>query len=167
MEVAGEDRDDDGEFAWACTGLEGEDGRSREQVHLLNPPLCSMLMISRSRYFDHLSAKTAMERTNLFIQADPYLFSDAPEISTGHEKRTIPKDLQVRRERQTFTRLEKTGAVLFTVRTYMQPLEDLEDEEAVALIHQVRGWEEEIRVYKGWDVWGGAFEEWCEKRFGR
>ncbi|TVY53673.1 hypothetical protein LCER1_G004114 [Lachnellula cervina] len=73
----------------------------------------------------------------------------------------------VRRERQTFTRLEKTGAVLFTVRTYMQPLEDLEDEEAAALIHQVRGWEEEIRVYKGWDVWGGAFEEWCEKRFGR
>ncbi|TVY89513.1 hypothetical protein LAWI1_G002248 [Lachnellula willkommii] len=120
-----------------------------------------------NRYFDHLSAKTAMERTNLFIQSDPSLFSDAPEIPTGHEKRKMPQDLQVRRERQTFTRLEKTGAVLFTVRTYMQPLEDLEDEEAVALIHQVRGWDEEMRVYKGWDVWGGAFEEWCEKRFGR
>ncbi|TVY46352.1 hypothetical protein LOCC1_G003615 [Lachnellula occidentalis] len=120
-----------------------------------------------NRYFDHLSAKTAMERTNLFIQSNPDLFSDAPEIPAGHEKRTMPQELQVRRERQTFTRLEKTGAVLFTVRTYMQPLDDLEDEEAVALIHQVRGWEEEIKVYKGWDVWGQAFEKWCEKRFRR
>ncbi|TVY33277.1 hypothetical protein LSUB1_G005867 [Lachnellula subtilissima] len=104
-----------------------------------------------NRYFDHLSAKTAMERTNLFIQSDPHLFSDAPEIPAGQEK----KDNTPR------------PPVLFTVRTYMQPLEDLEDEEAVALIHQVGGWEEEIKVYKGWEVWGKAFEEWCEKRFGR
>ena len=111
-----------------------------------------------------------MERTNLFIQSNPHLFSDAPETPSdreGEAKKIMPEDLRVRRERQTFTRLEKTGAVLFTVRTYMQPLEDLEEEEAVALVHQVRGWEEEIRVYKGWDVWGKAFSEWCEKRFGR
>lgn len=73
----------------------------------------------------------------------------------------------MRRERQTFTRLEKTGAVLFTVRTYMQPLEDLGEEEAVAFVHQVKSWEDEIKAYKGWDVWGDAFSEWCEKRIGR
>jgi hypothetical protein len=105
-----------------------------------------------------------MERTNLFIQSSPQLFTDAPETPAGREKKTTPEDLRVRRERQTFTRLEKTGAVLFTVRTYMPPLEDLEDEAAVALINQVQSWEEEIRVYKGWDVWGEAFGEWCEKR---
>jgi len=88
-----------------------------------------------------------MERTNLFIQSSQHLFTDAPE--TPSKQKATPEDLRVRRERQTFTRLEKTGAVLFTVRTYMQSLEDLEDEEALALIHQVRGWEEEIRMYKG------------------
>lgn len=106
-----------------------------------------------------------MERHNLFVQTTPDLFTDAPEASSQVEIKVTPEDLQVRRERQTFTRLEKTGAVLFTVRTYMQPLAELEEEEAMAFKEQVQSWSDEIKVYKGGDVWGGAFDEWCEKRF--
>jgi hypothetical protein len=113
------------------------------------------------RYFDHLSPKTSMERTNLFIQTTPDLFQDAPEMAP--EEIITPKRLMVRRERQTFTRLPKCGAVLFTVRTYIIPLVSLSMEELKALRSQVMGWEEEIRVYKGWGIWGEPLLRWCEE----
>ena len=92
----------------------------------------------RNRYFDHLSHKTAMERTNVFIQTTPHLFQDAPE--SAPETILTIDDLQIRRERQTFTRLEHSGAVLFTVRTFMEPLTQLGDEGLRALIvRDVRG----------------------------
>jgi hypothetical protein len=116
------------------------------------------------RYFDHLSLKTSMERTNLFIQTTPDLFQDAPEAAT--EEIIMPKRLMVRRERQTFTRLANSGAVLFTVRTYMTPLVELGLEELKALKGQVMGWEEEIRVYKGWRIWGKPLLRWCDEVVG-
>lgn len=105
-----------------------------------------------------------MERTNLFIQTTPDLFQDAPEEVS--EERITANRLMVRRERQTFTRLAKTGAVLFTVRTYMTPLVELGVEELKALKSQVMGWEEEIRVYKGWGIWGEPLLGWCEEVIG-
>jgi hypothetical protein len=118
-----------------------------------------------NRYFDHLSPKTSMERTNLFIQTTPDLFQDAPEKITEGEI-IMPKRLMVRRERQTFMRLANTGAVLFTVRTYMTPLVELGVEELKALKSQVMGWEEEIRVYKGWGIWGEPLLRRCDEVIG-
>jgi hypothetical protein len=116
-------------------------------------------------YFDHLSPKTCMERTNLFIQTTSDLFQDSPEVVPSDEV-IRPERLMVRRERQTFMRLVKSGAVLFTVRTYMTPLVALGMEELMALKSQVLGWEEEIRVYKGWDIWGRPLMRWCDERLG-
>jgi hypothetical protein len=98
-----------------------------------------------------------MERYNLFIQASSDLFMDAPEIA---HPSTTPECLYVRRERQTFRRLPKSQAVLFTVRTFMKPLVDLDENEAVALRQQVGGWEGLSRRYKGSEAWGNAFAEW-------
>jgi hypothetical protein len=102
-----------------------------------------------------------MERTNLFIQTTPELFQDAPEeLPAGVVVK--PTDLMVRRERQTFRRLEKSGAVLFTVRTYMGPMVNLGNEELKALKSQVMGWEEDVRRYKGGDIWGPSLHSWCD-----
>ncbi len=73
----------------------------------------------------------------------------------------------VRRERQTFRRLPTSGAVLFTVRTFMTPLVELSIEELKALRSQVMGWEDEIKVYKGWGIWGEPLLRWCEEIVGR
>jgi hypothetical protein len=105
-----------------------------------------------------------MERTNLFIQTTAELFQDAPESAS--EQILHLDQIIVRRERQTFTRLEKSGAVLFTVRTYMQPLVELGIEEVRALKSQILGWEEEIRVYKGWGIWGEVVVGYCDERMG-
>ena len=107
-----------------------------------------------------------MERTNLFIQTTSDLFQDAPgslSLEGGAPALTV-EQCMVRRERQTFTRLERSATVLFTVRTYMQPLVELGLEELSALLSQVRGWEEEVRVYKGWGIWGPKVEKWCEEK---
>jgi hypothetical protein len=98
-----------------------------------------------------------MERYNLFIQASPNLFMDSPEEPRSS---TTPECLYVRRERQTFRRLAKSQAVLFTVRTYMQPLVSLNADEELALRQQVGGWEGASRTYKGSEVWGKPFAEW-------
>lgn len=112
-----------------------------------------------------------MERKSLFIQTTPTYFQNEPEVMPDPENPSalppvLASDIIIRRERQTFTRLPKSNAVLFTVRTYMRPLLELGDEELHALRSQIWGWEEEIRSYKGWALWGAAIDEWCEVRLG-
>jgi hypothetical protein len=105
-----------------------------------------------------------MERYNLFIQTTTELFQDGPEAPPPSPLILRPEHITVRRERQTFTRLEKSGAVLFTVRTYMQPLTDLSVDEIEGLMSQIQGWEREMKNYKGWDHWGRVVEDWCESK---
>ena len=123
-----------------------------------------LLLIRRHSYFDHLSPRTCVERYNLFIQTTNELFQDGLEIPPPSPLILRAEHITVRRERQTFTRLKKTGAVLFTVRTYMQPLTDLTGEEVEGLMSQIQGWEREMKSYKGWDHWGRVVEEWCETK---
>jgi len=103
-----------------------------------------------------------MERSNVFVQTSPILFQDAPESEPP--KTLTPADIYVRRERQTFSRLEKSQAVLFTVRTYMKPLQKLELDELTGLASQIRGWEPALARYKGIDVWGDVALKWCDER---
>ena len=120
-----------------------------------------------NRYFDHLSPRTAMERTNLFIQTNPNLFWNAPEGDTCERAADVTLgEITVRRERQTFTRLPKSNAVLFTVRTYMTPLVELGDDELSALRGQIAGWEDEMKVYKAHHLWGEKLQQWCEEKLG-
>jgi len=108
-----------------------------------------------------------MERSNVFIQTTSVYFQDKPEAIPEDSTLLKAADLTVRRERQTFTRLPKSNAVLFTVKTYMTPLAELGDAELLALRSQLWGWEEEIKCYKGWSIWGDILEGYCEKRLGK
>ena len=44
----------------------------------------------------------------------------------------------------------------------MTPLVELGTDELKALKSQVMGWEEDIRAYKGWEIWGESLLTWCE-----
>jgi Protein of unknown function (DUF3445) len=61
--------------------------------------------------------------------------------------------IYVRRERQTFTRLAVSDAILFTVRTFMTPLTSLGDDELTAFVEQAKGWAGEMAAYKGREQW--------------
>ncbi|RDL41788.1 Uncharacterized protein BP5553_01767 [Venustampulla echinocandica] len=140
-------------------------GMSMAKLHGPVPKWKEQLSGHVNRYFDHLTAKSSMERTNLFIQTTPDLFVDGPEMPRSPSEAAItPSDLWVRRERQIFRRLERCGAVLFTVRTYMQRLVEVEGAQVEALKTQVEGWDEDIMDYKGSKIWGETFREWCAQR---
>lgn len=64
-----------------------------------------------------------------------------------------PETLRLRSERQTLRRLPITGAVIFTIRIYMTPLEELGREKQVPgrLASSMRNWPTEVSNYKGKD----------------
>ncbi|TAQ90298.1 hypothetical protein B7494_g1387 [Chlorociboria aeruginascens] len=116
-------------------------------------------------YFAHITAKSSMERQSFFVQTTAKLFQDEPEGAPS----TPPKieDIYVRRERQTFMRLSKSSALVFTVRTFMQKLVHLDIEEVRAFEQQVRGWDKEMAAYKGVGVWGDVALNWCDEMLHR
>ncbi len=61
--------------------------------------------------------------------------------------------LRLRTERQTLRRLPISGAIVFTIRTYLIPLEVLGKEKGVPgrLASSMRGWPVEVGDYKGKD----------------
>ena len=71
---------------------------------------------------------TFCERPDLHMQVDP-LPSDCPLPSTG-----LPSTIYVRVERQALIRLPRSGAVLFTIRTYRQNIADVARRHRAALL---------------------------------
>lgn len=57
-----------------------------------------------------------------------------------------PQNILFRSERQTLRRLPRTGAVVFTIRTYLTPLVEFAQEEGVPerLASAVRGWSSDV-----------------------
>jgi len=64
-----------------------------------------------------------------------------------------PETLRLRTERQTLRRLPISGAIVFTIRTYVIPLEVLGREKGVPgrLASSMRNWPREVGDYKGKD----------------
>ncbi|TGO58305.1 hypothetical protein BOTNAR_0183g00150 [Botryotinia narcissicola] len=139
-------------------------GSSMAVLHKPVPGWKEKLGKSVNRYFTHLTPRTCMERSNLFIQATPILFQDTPEVPPSPSSPLTPSDIYIRRERQTFTRLPKSNAVLFTVRTYMERLVDLNIADAEAMAKQIRGWDGELARYKGVGIWGDVTLGYCDKK---
>ncbi len=66
--------------------------------------------------------------------------------------------LIIRSERETLTRLPKSQAILFTIRTYRRPLSDLQasPDQASKLAAAIRGLPSDVRDYKGLRAVGDA-----------
>jgi hypothetical protein len=105
-----------------------------------------------------------MERYTYFIQTGSTLFQPQAFPESVVERPRV-EDLHVRAERQTLRRLPRTKAIVFMIRTYMTPLTDLLDEKESleSLRSAVKGWPEDFGRYKGRDVWGAVFEDWCDE----
>lgn len=110
-----------------------------------------------------------MERSNYFLE------TTEPEEGLGHtlfrpeglnEQKPVPSidDVLLRRERQTFRRLPRTGALLFSVKTTLQTLKDLPIDQLQALATEIRSWPEDMAKYKGRDVWGQRVLDYCVQR---
>jgi hypothetical protein len=92
--------------------------------------------------------------TTLFTPSSKDLFSGT--LSNLH-----PSSILIRRERQTFRFLPHSKVVVFTVKTSLQPLVELDWGERERLLEEVRGWDEDVGRYKGRELWGSTVERFC------
>jgi len=86
------------------------------------------------------------------------------------ENLVTPEMMVLRTERQTLRRLPKTGAVLFTIRTYITPVVSLVREPGVPsrLASAVRSWPGVVARYKSREIFGEVLlsylDEWATKQ---
>ncbi|KAG5654646.1 hypothetical protein H0H81_009894 [Sphagnurus paluster] len=160
-------------------------GLPLDEIHTSGdvPRYKDKLQLSMERFFQRLAVDKPVARNNYFFQVvkpscaedevDPEELgwaesSHGPEDAFVHahpahqptRPTPTPATVRLRTERQTLRRLARSGAIVFTIRTYMTPIERLSKEPGVArrLASALRGWGEDIGAYKGkpgggwWDV---------------
>ncbi|KAE9404497.1 hypothetical protein BT96DRAFT_955621 [Gymnopus androsaceus JB14] len=75
------------------------------------------------------------------------------------------ENLRLRTERQSLRRLPLSGAILFTIRTYLFPLEDLAKEPGIParMASAIRSWPEDVIKYKGKELYEKVMLEYLDK----
>lgn len=128
-----------GDAAWTLTAVSlcapsffsAEDvlGRSLDAIHDPVPTFNDRFLPRVARMFDHLAPDMVLTRRNwslvptdvLFIPSADGLRAELPLMAAED----IAARLQVRRERQTIRKLPQTGAVIFTIRIWLEPVVEL------------------------------------------
>lgn len=121
--------------------------------------------------FRRLKPEQMVGRNNYFIQVDdslPWSWSigdeDDEEKEGSWELAEDNKAVEhhyFRSERQTLRRLPKSGAVVFTIRTYFEPVTKIAEEDFVPgrLASAVRSWGDDVSKYKGKEKYGDLLLE--------
>lgn len=156
--------------------LEDKLGMPLSEIHTSGdvPQFKEKLERGMTGFFRRLKCEDVVyARNNYFIQVDDDLawsWSIGSEDSAEISWNTAEKDRAVehhyfRSERQTLRRLPRTGAVVFTIRTYFHPVTEIAQEDYVPgrLASAVRSWGEDVRRYKGADKYGRVLLEYLDQ----
>ncbi|KAF7370939.1 hypothetical protein MSAN_00727900 [Mycena sanguinolenta] len=176
--------------------MEDKIGMNMQQIHMSGnvPQYEEKLQLSLERFFRRLAVDKPVVRNNYFVQISPPP-SDTPSIDPdelawgenvlGSEDEyggtkgssfgsppvlvVTPQTLRLRTERQTLRRLPRSGAIAFTVRTYLVPVEELAQEPGIAarFASAVRSWPEGVREYKGERRYGEVLVRYLDEMAGR
>lgn len=117
------------------------------------------------RFFLNLKVEAPIQRYNGFVQPEKVLHSQEPFSKTAQ---TID-DVHIRAELQSLRRLPRTKAIVFTVRTHLNPVTCLKDQpEALeTLWDATRNYVGKTGVYKVKHLWNHVFEPWCQEVLGK
>ncbi|EGW35513.1 uncharacterized protein SPAPADRAFT_58749 [Spathaspora passalidarum NRRL Y-27907] len=164
-----------GVFAFAA-GFDPKDrfNKPLSFVHHPIPGYPEKLKMSMNRFFNRLQPGQFVTRSNFSMQTHPKFYVD--DANKGHnlpegyvqeplriEELDFEKQVHYRSERQCLTKLPKSGAMVFTIRTYLLPLAEVKREGREVcdrLIGAIRGLPEDISQYKRADEWGPAVIEY-------
>ena len=117
-----------------------------------------------------LTPAAPMERSNYFLEtktpAETMQRTLFRPVGLTEELESIrsPQDLVVRKERQTFRRLPRSGALAFGVKTSLASLEELSFQELQNLVTEMKSWPDDMAAYKGRHVWGNTVMEYYANR---
>ncbi|KAB8074962.1 hypothetical protein BDV29DRAFT_190538 [Aspergillus leporis] len=137
------------------------------------PGYSSKLEKGMMNFFRRLRPEDPVLRNNYFIQVDenlPWSSSIGSEDSETVSWNTAEKDKAVehhyfRSERQSLRRLPRTGAVVFTIRTYFEPITEVVKEPFVPgrLASAIRSWGDDVARYKGREKYGEVLLEYLDR----
>lgn len=144
-------------------------GWTISQLHNPVPLWHQQVAASVSKFLNRLTPSSPMERSNYFVEVkrpDEDLFETLyrPTTLLEDNPNPSPEDIVVRRERQTFRRLPRTGTLVFGVKTFLTTLDELPMQELRNLVKEIKSWPDYVGEYKGREVWGAKALEFCEKR---
>jgi len=95
-------------------------------------------------------------------------FDGGHQVTASNVPAPTPEMLRLRAERQTLRRLPKSGAVVFTIRTYIVPMEAVANEPGVPerLASAIKGWSKDVAEYKGRERagWGKILVDYLEQK---
>ncbi|KAL4779632.1 hypothetical protein BJX76DRAFT_351639 [Aspergillus varians] len=125
-------------------------------------------------FFRRLKPEDAVTRNNYFIQVDDCLpwsgsigSEDAEEVSWNTaQKDTAVENHFFRSERQSLRRLPRSGGVVFTIRTYFEPITGVAEELYVPgrLASAIRSWGDDVSRYKGKEKYGDVLLEYLDRK---
>lgn len=110
-------------------------GHPLAQIHASVPGYHDKLERPVDGFFDRLKVNHPAWRLNWSIVDSPELFlaqEKGQDVDTTINAENAGEKLWIRVERQTLRRLEVSGDILFTIRTYVHPLQMLEGNRAIA-----------------------------------
>ncbi|KAJ5894909.1 hypothetical protein N7495_006600 [Penicillium taxi] len=159
-------KNDEGEYYLAASAslfptgwtVEERIGWSISRLHNPVPLWHQQVGSSVCKFLSRLTPTSPMERSNYFIEVkkpNEDLFDILYRPGALCEKelcKLSPNEIIIRRERQTFRRLPRTGALLFAVKTYLTPIEELPMQELENLAKEMKSWPDYVSEYKGKDV---------------
>lgn len=154
-------------------------GMPLSQIHLSGsvPQYESKLRRGMENFFRRVQPANPVLRNNYLIQADDDLAwssSLGPEDDnlaiTEHagwsraKKSTVAECHRFRSERQSLRRLPRSGGVVFTIRTYFEPITKVARERGVPgrLASAIRSWGPDTAIYKGRDRFGDVLLEYLD-----
>jgi dimethylamine monooxygenase subunit A len=106
-----------------------------DTIHAPVPFYKGELETPTNNFFDKMPYDDIFERHNWSLHDTPSLRQDGTKPfveKTGINSKNAGEHLWLRVERQTLKKLQRTGAILFTIRTYVDPLKEIVNFEGVA-----------------------------------
>ncbi len=101
------------------------------------------------RMFDALRPDHPLVRANWLVHTSPELHQPLTEEAKAKWEKAPSDRFWLRTERQSLLRLPHTGAVVFTIKTCLTPVELLTADQRDGLIQALGGTNEEMQVYHG------------------
>lgn len=145
--------------------LEDKFGMPLSEIHTSGdvPGFKQKLEKGMMNFFRRIQPQSPVLRNNYFIQVDDNLpwshsigsedFGDGLQSQgwATAEKNKAIEDHFFRSERQSLRRLPRSGGVVFTIRTYFEPITKIVEEPGVPgrLASAVRSWGDDVSTYKG------------------
>ena len=146
-------------------------GYNLKQLHPNVPQWDGQLKNIVANIFDKkIVGDTVHTRYGIFVQNTPELFQPRPlnlrkplESEIENVEGFRFKDIHIRRERQNFIRLLQSDAILFTVRTFVDSIIDLQKKELIGFHTMVSNWDNNTKKYKEVFSWGPVLDKYLQQ----